>query len=98
MILANPPYVSGPEMKSLEPDLSYEPRQALDAGADGLMIIKPLIEQAPRWLKPHGIILLEIGSAQGPRVRDILGSFGFTKISIRKDHSGHDRLAEGLFL
>lgn len=43
----------------------YEPRQALDGGYYGVQLIGELLNQAPHYLRPGGVVLLEIGSDQG---------------------------------
>ena len=60
-IISNPPYVSMHEMNSLAPELSHEPHQALTDDADGLRHLNTLIHQAPSWLTPKGILLVETG-------------------------------------
>lgn len=95
MILANPPYIASPDFLSVQPELSFEPQLALSGGFDGLNTIRPLIQQSLGYLKPGGLLEMEIGHNQGNLVRDLLGAAGFRDISILKDYSGHDRIAKG---
>lgn len=63
LIVSNPPYVaSGAD---LMPEVAnHEPKEALFAGADGIEIYASLAEQAWRYLKPGGLLLVEIGDAE----------------------------------
>lgn len=61
VILSNPPYVPTREMKRLPKEFTREPVMALDGGRDGLAVIRKLLEQARERLKPHGIVVLEVG-------------------------------------
>jgi release factor glutamine methyltransferase len=96
IIVSNPPYVASAEFSQLAPDLFFEPRLALDGGADGLDVIAPLIVSARLMLRPGGVLLLEIGNIQADRVRELLLKAGFSLIRIEKDYGGHDRIAKGV--
>ena len=95
IIASNPPYVTSPELSTLEPDLFFEPRSALDGGPDGLRVIRPLVSGAPDWLKPGGALVLEIGAKQGDPVRELLTARGFKDVAVRPDVHGLDRIASG---
>jgi release factor glutamine methyltransferase len=94
LIVCNPPYVSAPEFEALERNVKdYEPKLALFAGNDGLDIYRRIIEKADLFLKPDAALMLEIGYAQGPAVREILEQTGaFTEIRIEKDFHNNDRV------
>jgi release factor glutamine methyltransferase len=95
IVVSNPPYVADDDVE-LEPIVGeWEPAEALFAGPDGLDDIRLLIAQAPRWLRPGGWLVLEIGAAQGGRVVDLMGEAGFHDVAITKDLGGHDRVAIG---
>lgn len=62
LIVSNPPYVTSQELEKLEPEIkNYEPRLALDGGADGLDFVRKIRQDAPRFLKPDGWLILENG-------------------------------------
>ena len=61
VILSNPPYEPSAHVAALPPEYRWEPRLALDGGADGLEIIRKLLRQAPGRLRPGGIVVLEVG-------------------------------------
>ncbi len=94
LIACNPPYVSAPEYEALDRNVKdYEPRIALYAGQDGLDVYRRIVEKVREFLKPDGILLLEIGYQQGPAVRELLEQTGvFAPIRIDKDLQGHDRV------
>ena len=95
MIVCNPPYVSAAEYEALDKNVKdYEPQLALVAGEDGLDVCRRLCEQIDRFLKPDGALMLEIGYAQGPAVRELLERTAlFADIKIEKDQQNHNRLA-----
>ena len=64
LIMANLPYIPADEVPQLAVN-RYEPRLALDGGADGLDLIKRLLEQVPASANPGALVLLEIGAGQG---------------------------------
>ncbi len=68
-IVSNPPYVTELEWEALSDGIrNHEPKKALMAGKTGLEVINPIIKNAPRFLKPGGFLVLEIGEGQKERV------------------------------
>jgi release factor glutamine methyltransferase len=94
LIVSNPPYVSTAEYEKLDKNVKdYEPKKALFAGVDGLDIYSRIIEKAGQFLKPDGALMLEIGYAQGPAVKELLEQTGdFAEIKIEKDFHNNDRI------
>jgi release factor glutamine methyltransferase len=94
LITCNPPYVSAAEYEALEKNVKdYEPRIALYAGEDGLDLYRRIVEKVDQFLKPDGVLLLEIGYQQGPAVRGLLEQTGvFAQIRIDKDLQSHERV------
>jgi ribosomal protein L3 glutamine methyltransferase len=64
LILANPPYVDAPAMKALPREFRHEPRLALAAGGDGLVVVDRILAQAARHLSPRGRLLCEVGDSR----------------------------------
>ncbi|MDB4474546.1 50S ribosomal protein L3 N(5)-glutamine methyltransferase [Opitutaceae bacterium] len=62
IILSNPPYEPSEVCDRLPSEFKHEPRMALDGGADGLIIVRKLLQQAMSRLQPHGIVVLEVGA------------------------------------
>ncbi|MFN2225044.1 MAG: peptide chain release factor N(5)-glutamine methyltransferase [Anaerolineae bacterium] len=94
LITANLPYVAAPEWDELAPEIrAYEPRSALDGGADGLGLIRGLLASAAPHLRPGGALLVEIGAAQGPAVVALARQhFPEAGVELKKDYAGLDRL------
>ena len=94
LIVCNPPYVSSSEYETLAANVKdYEPKSALLAGADGLDVYRRLIDKVDQFLKPGAALMLEIGYAQGPAVRELLEQTGaFAEIKIEKDPQNNDRV------
>lgn len=60
-ILSNPPYVTREAMEALPKEYLHEPGLALGSGEDGLDLIRRLLADAPRYLKPQGVLAVEVG-------------------------------------
>lgn len=61
LIVANPPYVNDAAMRKLPAEYRREPRLALAGGADGLALVRRILEGAPARLAAHGVLVCEIG-------------------------------------
>jgi ribosomal protein L3 glutamine methyltransferase len=61
LIVSNPPYVDGKGMRSLPPECRREPAMAFDGGADGLAVVRRIIDEAGAHLNKGGGLLCEIG-------------------------------------
>jgi len=85
LIVSNPPYVAVSESGTLQPELHYEPARALFAGADGLDIIRRLLVQSVAHLHAHGVLLMEIDSAQADEATRLARAAGFSDVSIELD-------------
>ncbi len=92
LIAANLPYIAHDELMTL-PVARHEPHLALDGGADGLDLIRRLLEQAPRVLAANGLLLMEIGAGQGARVCALAAAaFPGARVNLIHDYAGHDRV------
>jgi release factor glutamine methyltransferase len=94
IIIANLPYIRDEEWGGLSPEIKiYEPVVALAGGHDGLDIIRQLLVNIQEKLCPGGIVLLEMGPAQGPELvswtKDLFPGAG---IELAKDLGGVDRV------
>ena len=69
LIVANLPYVPTLAIPSLPQDVRHDPLVALDGGLDGLLVIRRLLRQATACLRPHGIVVLEVGEGQAAQLR-----------------------------
>jgi len=95
LIVCNPPYVNAAEYEALARNVrDYEPKLALFAGADGLDILRRVIQEAGGFLKPGGALMLEIGFSQDLAIKELLEQTGtFAEIRFDKDLQNHDRIA-----
>ncbi|HEX8736774.1 MAG TPA: peptide chain release factor N(5)-glutamine methyltransferase [Pyrinomonadaceae bacterium] len=92
LIVSNPPYISRADIETLQPEVkNYDPPEALTDGADGLSIIEEIIREAPRFLKPEGFLLLEIGINQADKVREMLRAETWQSVEILPDLQGIPR-------
>lgn len=96
LITSNPPYIESAAIEGLAREVKdHDPRLALDGGRDGLDAYRAIVAEAPRWLKPGGALVVEIGAMQGGAVRDLFHKAGFAGISLEKDLAGLDRMVVG---
>jgi release factor glutamine methyltransferase len=92
IIVSNPPYLTEVEYLSTAPEIqNYEPRTALQAAEEGLMIYRKILEDAQIHLNPGGKIYLEIGQAQAAKISFLAQKSGFTAMEKRQDLNGFDR-------
>lgn len=63
LIVANLPYVGREEYRLLPPEYHHEPRAALEAGADGLDVVRRLLRGAVDHLEPAGVLIGEVGGS-----------------------------------
>jgi release factor glutamine methyltransferase len=93
LIISNPPYISTAELDSLQPEVrDYEPRAALDGGADGLEHYRKLAAEAARFLKPAGKLMLELGDGHAEPARDIFQRQMWIVESILEDYTQRPRI------
>ena len=94
VIVSNPPYVTTAEWSALDPRVrDYEPRLALDGGAEGLDFYDRYLGDALNLLRPGGAVFFEIGESQGQALRDLMAAYGFADVRIERDLAGRDRYA-----
>ena len=93
-VVSNPPYIPTGDLPSLSEEIrKYEPILALDGGADGLDVIKRIIENAFMFLKPSGHLAIEFGYGQSDDVQRIAEETGkYSDYDVIKDYSGIPRV------
>jgi release factor glutamine methyltransferase len=92
LVASNPPYIAEDALKDLQREVrEHEPRAALTPGGDGLSVIRRLVAGAPRFLKPGGHLLMEIGFDQHERVAALIDPSVWTLLDIHKDLQGIPR-------
>lgn len=96
LITANPPYMTDEGIAGLAPEAgAYDPRLALDGGADGLAAYRAIIPALEGVLAPGGRVVFQVGEGQAPSVEQMLHNFGFQmenrEASVRRDAFGIER-------
>jgi release factor glutamine methyltransferase len=93
LIASNPPYIPTPELMALQPEVrDYEPRQALDGGADGLDYYRRLATEAGDFLKADGRMLLEFGDGQEESLRALFQQQNWIVEQIAEDYTHRPRI------
>ena len=92
LIVSNPPYIPFKEIRNLTKDIiNFEPIVALNGGKDGLDLIKKVIYKSTKLLKKDGLLAIEIGNKQYPKVSDLLNQLGFKEMSKLYDYNRNVR-------
>ena len=93
LIVSNPPYIPSIEIGSLQPEVrDYDPRNALDGGADGLDFFRYLAASAGAYLRPGGKLMLEFGDGQAQAIERIFASQNWIVESIQEDYTQRPRI------
>ena len=92
-LIANLPYIPDGEKDKLQPEVAkYDPALALFGGADGLDLVRKLLQQTEGKLKPGASILLEIGSEQGEKLKAEAANYPWLEFTgIHKDFCNNVR-------
>ena len=92
MIVSNPPYITGEEMKSLPKSVKdFEPHLALDGGEDGLDFYRTILEHYTRVLKPGGYLCFEFGLNMADAVCALLEQMDYTVLERKRDYNDRER-------
>jgi release factor glutamine methyltransferase len=95
VVASNPPYIPSGDLPDLPAEVGgFEPRVALDGGADGLGTVRRIIADARSWLVPGGALIIETDtSTVKTAVNEMAAWYEGTKAV--RDLSGRDRVAAG---
>ncbi|HUK58977.1 MAG TPA: peptide chain release factor N(5)-glutamine methyltransferase [Stellaceae bacterium] len=92
VVLANPPYVPTAEIAHLAPEVAqWEPRLALDGGADGLGAYRTLAPDLVRLVAPTGFAVIELGAGQADEASAIFRAAGLDVVARGHDLAGLER-------
>ncbi len=90
--VCNPPYIPSAEIAGLGKEVSqFDPRRALDGGADGLDCYRIISAGASRFMAPDGCVIVELGHGQVKPVEEMFADEGFDIIGVWDDLSGQPR-------
>ena len=96
LIASNPPYIKTDEIETLQTEVGYEPKTALDGGADGLDFYRAIVELWTPLLKSGGAMAFELGEGQAEYVGGLMADHGYINIKTAKDLGGTDRAIIGI--
>ena len=97
VIACNPPYIPTGDLAGLDVSVrDYEPRSALDGGADGLDFYRAITARWGSALRLGGSLLFEVGINQAMDVAALLERSGFEDIQSTQDTQGIPRVVEGV--
>lgn len=91
LIASNPPYIRSSEIETLQSEVQYEPRLALDGGEDGYVFYKLILRLWTKKLRKGGYIAFEIGEGQFDTIAEMLRDHGYTNIKSYPDIQGITR-------
>ena len=92
VIVSNPPYIPSADCLTLQEEVRCEPLMALDGGTDGLDFYRRIASDAPKFLRPGGILLLEVGFDQAEAVMALLADFA--DVQAHEDYQHIPRMIE----
>lgn len=93
LIVSNPPYIATAEIETLTPEVrDFDPRLALDGGADGLDFYRRLAREAKPFLNPGGKLMVEFGDGQADALRQIFGAEKWIVEAVKEDYSQRARI------
>lgn len=90
------PYVPSTDLAWLQRDtLAFESTMSYDGGPDGTDVLRRAVHDSPRFLRPGGALLLELGGEQADRIGGHMAALGYVDISVLVDQEGDVRGIEG---
>ncbi len=96
LVISNPPYIESEEIDTLQPELQFEPRMALDGGKDGLYFYRIISDKWSCKVKKGGMIAFEVGEEQFEPVAELVKKCGFENVTYRLDLQGYKRTVAGV--
>lgn len=97
LIVCNPPYLTEDDMRHLQKQVGYEPKEALYGGIDGCDYYRYIVRLWKNSLKDGGVMCFEIGIGQEDEVSGIMIQHGFENVRSRKDLCGKFRIVTGVW-
>lgn len=94
-VVSNPPYIAIKDPHLSKKDLQFEPLNALVSGVDGLKDLKHIIKNSASYLASNGYIIVEHGYAQCLRVKALMRTQGYIRVTAYKDLANVNRVTVG---
>jgi len=92
LLVANPPYLPSGDRHALEPEVAdHDPPAALFGGPDGHEVVDRLLASAVGWLRPGGVVVLEIDDRRGPVACEVARAAALREVHLVADLTGRDR-------
>jgi release factor glutamine methyltransferase len=92
VLVANPPYIAPQEYRALDASvLDWEPREALESGAEGLEATERLLDDGRRVVVPGGWIALELDASRALATASVASANGWQHVMIHHDLFGRER-------
>ena len=93
LIVSNPPYIATADLDRLAPEVRlFDPRIALDGGADGLHWYRALATTAAALLACNGVLVVELGKDQAEPVTALIAAAGLAPVAVQPDLNGIPRV------
>jgi release factor glutamine methyltransferase len=93
LVVSNPPYVAEHEVDDLPPEVArHEPRDALVSGPTGLEAIERIVRDAPGWLEPDGVLVVEIATPRAAEASALARAAGLVDVRVERDLTNRERV------
>jgi len=92
VVVSNPPYIANNDPDTHPDVFAHEPHEALFAGDDGLAALRVVVGEAHEWLRPGGVLVVEIGHQQGAAVHAMCEAARLRELEVLRDYSGNERI------
>jgi release factor glutamine methyltransferase len=92
LVVANLPYIPTVDIERVPVEVRYDPSLALDGGSDGLDLVRRLLTDLPRLLRPCGGAVFELGENQADEVASVADAVGLAVARRVRDASGVERI------
>ena len=96
VVVSNPPYIAPDDPEVHDAVRRHEPHVALFSDDNGLRDIRIIASQAPQWLEPGGMVIVEMGHLQADAVRAIFLDSGLVHVKTHRDLAGRPRFTSGV--
>ncbi len=96
LIISNPPYITGEDMKALQKEVLFEPELALFGGEDGCDFIRGIVSLYTKKLRKGGMLALELDAEEALYTAELMKDAGYESINILDDLGGIHRAVTGI--